>query len=100
MGDITFVDISVPVAVNSYLAFMFGGMLRKIGCHIRPYENMPGTTDGPLRGPLNILYDAFLTGGSKEEALDEVMALFKAIDVTRTRPAEGGDIRRPVRAGQ
>ncbi len=84
MGDITFVDISVPVAVQCYLGFMFGGMLRKIACHIRPYENVPGSTDRALESAANILNDAFMTGRSKEDALTEAMGLFEAVSVTRT----------------
>ncbi len=84
MGDVTFIDMSVQTAIQCYLGFMFGGMLRKIACHIRPYENVPGTTDLALESAVNILNDTFATGRSKEDALTEVMGLFKAIGVTRT----------------
>ncbi|MBP7735604.1 MAG: CoA activase [Spirochaetes bacterium] len=84
MGDITFVDIAVPTAVQCYLGFMFGGMLRKMSCHVRPYENVPGATDRALMQSVKILREAFAGGRSKEDALTEVMGLFKAIDVTRT----------------
>ncbi len=84
MGDVTFVDMSIQVAVQCYLGFMFGGMLRKIACHIRPYENVAGSTDRALESAVNILNDAFSNGRSKEEALAEAIDLFKPISVTRT----------------
>ena len=37
-------DISLHAAINSYLAYMFGGNIRKIGCMIRPYEKIKGVT--------------------------------------------------------
>lgn len=84
MGDVTFVDLSIQTAVQCYLAFMFGGMLRKIACYLRPYENVPGTTDRVLESAVATLYDAFATGRSKEDALAEVIGMFKEISVTRT----------------
>jgi predicted CoA-substrate-specific enzyme activase len=85
MGDVTFVDMSIRTAVNCYLGFLFGGMLRKMGCAVRPYENTPGETDAVLERSLAILYDAFERDRSKDEALDEVIRLFVAVPVTRTR---------------
>ncbi len=84
MGDITFIDISVQVAIQCYLGFMFGGMLRKIGCYLRPYENVPGATDRALESAARILNEAFASGRSKEDALEEVIALFQSVSVTRT----------------
>ena len=84
-GDVTFVDISIRTAVNCYLGFLFGGMLRKIGCSLRPYEHTPGETDAVLERSFKILYNTFACDRSKEESLDEVIRLFEAIRVTRTR---------------
>src|SRR4030042_1371773 len=83
-GDVTFVDMSIRTAVNCYLGFLFGGMLRKIGCSLRPYEHTPGATDAVLERSLEILYDAFAHNRSKDESLDEVIRLFEAVSVTRT----------------
>ncbi len=41
-GDIIFYDISLQTAINTYLAYMFGGNIRKIGCMISPYEKVKG----------------------------------------------------------
>ena len=84
MGDTTFVDISIHTAVNCYLGYLFGGMLRKLGCSIRPYENCKGAADSAIDRSMKTLYDAFLNGWSKDDAIDEVIRLFEEIPVTRT----------------
>jgi predicted CoA-substrate-specific enzyme activase len=83
-GSITLTDISYKAAFNMYIACMFAGMLRRIGCHIRPYEVVPGTTDDALDKSIPIITEAFKTGRSKEKALDRVIKLFEKIEVIRT----------------
>jgi predicted nucleotide-binding protein (sugar kinase/HSP70/actin superfamily) len=64
---------------------MFGGMLRKIGCKIRPYERRKGETDQVIAGAVDILRDAFLGNRSKEQAVAEVVSNFAGIEtVDRT----------------
>ncbi len=84
MGDVTFSDISIHTAINCYLAYLFGGMLRKIGCTLRPYETCKGKTDAAIARSMEILYDAFLRGTAKEEALGKAMGLLEAIQVAKT----------------
>jgi predicted nucleotide-binding protein (sugar kinase/HSP70/actin superfamily) len=84
MGDVTFVDLSVRTGVNCYLAFLFGGMLRKIGCSIRPYEKVKGATDAALERSVSILYDAFSTDRPKDGALEEAIGLLESVAVSRT----------------
>lgn len=83
-GSITLTDISYRAALNMYLASMFSGMLRRMGCHVRPYENVPGTTDRVLEMSIPIISRAFRTGESKEKALDTVIKLFEEIEICRT----------------
>ena len=78
-GELSMMDISLRATVNVYLAFMFGGLLRRVGCKIRPYETEKGMTDRAIIDSLAILSEAFLGGRSKEAALKEVIALFEAI---------------------
>ena len=87
-GDITMNDISHRVSLSTYFAFMFGGMLRKMACRIRPYERHPGATDRALAESVRICIDAFLGRRSREEAAAAATALFEAIDIR-------GDSRRP-----
>jgi hypothetical protein len=39
LGDLTYKDISYKTAIEVYFAHYFGGILRRMGCRIRPYEN-------------------------------------------------------------
>jgi predicted CoA-substrate-specific enzyme activase len=44
-GDLTFMDVSARMTLDAYYAYALGGLLRKIGTRIRPYETLPGATD-------------------------------------------------------
>ncbi len=83
-GSVTFVDISVRAGVNCYLAYFFGGMLRRLGCYLRPYETESGAVDAALEKSIGILYDALLFDHPKEDALEEVIGLFETIEIVRT----------------
>jgi len=87
-GALSFADISLKLAINTYFAYMFGGMLRKMGCKIRPYEIKPGITDRTIRKSIKILSDAFYGNISKEDAVAIVVDLFEEIETKpeRNRP--------------
>ncbi|WP_319501083.1 acyl-CoA dehydratase activase-related protein [uncultured Draconibacterium sp.] len=86
-GQITFADISINTSVNSYLAFLFGGFLRKIECKLRPYEIQLGQTDILVKKAIELLYQTFMNGSSKEEALKQVIEWSKAVELkTESRP--------------
>ncbi|MFO7930244.1 MAG: acyl-CoA dehydratase activase, partial [Desulfosalsimonas sp.] len=86
-GNISFTDVSMRAAVNSYFAFMFGGLLRRMGCRIRPYEKNPGETDRALENGLRIMEEAFSSGGDKDRAAAETVELFDRIEtVSGSRP--------------
>jgi predicted nucleotide-binding protein (sugar kinase/HSP70/actin superfamily) len=80
VGPISMMDISMTLPINIYFAYMFGGLIRKIGCKIRPYERRKGETDGVIETAVDILIDAFAGGHSKEEAVAEVIARFERIE--------------------
>ncbi len=88
LGELTMNDLSVPASVDTYFANLFGGMLRKAGCRIRPYEKQKGETDRVLADALNLLYNTFIGGAEKEDAVARIVARLKAIgtDETRRRP--------------
>lgn len=99
LGGLSMIDISVTLPVNNYFAYMFGGMVRKIGCKIRPRERHPGDTDRVIAAAVEILRDAFLGNRPKEAAVDEVVANFESIDtidasrlVPRPKVAIFGDL--------
>jgi predicted CoA-substrate-specific enzyme activase len=83
-GDVTFVDLSVRTAVRCYPAYLFGGMLRRMGCFIRPYEHRRGDADEAVSRGREILYETLLGSGPLEGALEDVIRLFERIPVTRT----------------
>ncbi len=85
VGNMSFMDISLKLPVNTYFAYMFGGFIRKIGCRIRPYEKEKGITDRILKEGVVVLEDAFLGNRSKEEALAQVIAAFEKIEISRTQ---------------
>ena len=80
-GQLTFMDISVKAAIDAYFAYMFGGLIRKAGCKIRPYEKNKGKTDNVLKQAKEILIDAFLGKLSKEEALQKTASWLERIEI-------------------
>ena len=96
-GELSFMDLSVRLPHNIYFAYMFGGLFRKIGCQIRPYEKHKGETDRVIEENISLLIEAFLGRGSKEKALDHAIDRFQAIALEKdrgTRPKVGlfGDL--------
>jgi predicted CoA-substrate-specific enzyme activase len=79
-GKLSFMDISVKLPVDAYLAYMFGGLVRKMGCRIRPYEKEKGATDRTIKKSIDILADSFLGKRSKESAVAEVVSCFEDIE--------------------
>ncbi len=80
-GQLSMLDISVMLPVNNYFAYMFGGIIRKIGCKFRPYERHKGSTDQMIDRAIDILQDAFWGHRAKQDAVSEVVAGFEAIEL-------------------
>lgn len=64
---------------------MFGGLLRKVGCQIRPYEIHKGDTDKAIKNATSIISRAFRHKTSKEEALKEALSPFSKIKVKKEK---------------
>ncbi len=95
LGDSSFFDLSLNMMISTYFANMFGGYIRKMGCRIRPYEKVPGTTDRAVEKSVETAYEAFLNKTSREEALEKIIPLFEAIEtekVWKPKAAIFGDI--------
>jgi predicted nucleotide-binding protein (sugar kinase/HSP70/actin superfamily) len=74
---------------------MFGGFLRKMACRIRPYECHPGSTERAVSESIRIFQEAVLQDQRKEEAVKQVVSLFKKIKVrfsSRLKVAIFGDL--------
>lgn len=83
VGGLSMGDISMKLPVNNYFAYLFGGMIRKIGCKIRPYERHKGDTDQVIAKNVDILTTAFLGNRSKEDAVAEVVSNFEDIEIAK-----------------
>jgi predicted nucleotide-binding protein (sugar kinase/HSP70/actin superfamily) len=94
-GSLSFADISLKLPLNTYLVYMVGGLVRKTGCKIRPYERVSGTTDRVIKEGMDVLIEAFSGNLSKEEAVAEVVSRFEAIETIRDRLVSHGDCQRP-----
>ncbi len=95
VGNLSMSDISLQASIEAYFAHMFGGMLRKIGCKIRPYEKEKGITDKAIAEALNIFYNTLLGGRNKDDDLAKVIGMFKKIEtipVKRPKVAIFGDL--------
>jgi len=84
-GRISFDDFSINTSLNSYLAFLFGGYLRKLECKIRPYEVKKGETDKIVKRVMKLFYETFENGASKEMALKTAMQWMKKIEVRKEK---------------
>jgi predicted nucleotide-binding protein (sugar kinase/HSP70/actin superfamily) len=81
LGDSIFYDMSLQTAINAYLAYMFGGFIRKIGCKIRPYEKNAGSTEAVMNRAFTTLYYVFKFGKPKEEVLEQIIRDFEVIEI-------------------
>lgn len=84
-GHISFYELSIKTFFNTYFAFMFAGILRKLSCKIRPYELIKGETDKTLQKSLQIFKNAFHGRYSKELASKKVVTLFNKIKIKKRK---------------
>jgi predicted CoA-substrate-specific enzyme activase len=94
-GDVSHLDISLKACLNAYLIYMIGGLIRRLGCKIRPYETTKGETDKTIAESIKIMTKAFLGRASAENSLVQALSLFEKIKynpVQRPRVAIFGDL--------
>ncbi len=95
-GAMTLLDISAALPYDVYLAYMFGGFIRRMGCRIRPAETHPGETDAVIEEGIRTMEAVFEGGGSKEDALAGLVSRFEAIETrdpgSRPKVAIFGDL--------
>ena len=65
-GDLTHLEIAVSTSYYAYFAYLLGGLIRKVGCKIRPYEIIRGETDDAIEKSIRILEQAFLGNRSMD----------------------------------
>ena len=59
-GELTHLEIAISTSYYAYFAYLLGGLIRKLGCRIRPYEIIKGETDEAIEKSIRILEPAFL----------------------------------------
>jgi len=94
-GDVFYLEISRRAAVSCYKAYLAGGLLRRVGCRLRPYETSPGATERAIARAMEILVPAFEGRTRKDEAIGIAAGLFDAVSITperRPRVAIFGDL--------
>jgi len=79
-GLFTHLEIAIGVSYNAYFAYLLGGLIRKVGCKIRPYEIHPGETDQVIEKSIRILEVAFLGKRTMDAAVQEVVSLFDTVE--------------------
>ncbi|NIM15490.1 MAG: CoA activase, partial [Candidatus Aminicenantes bacterium] len=78
-GEVTHMEISPLMSIHAYHAYLFGGLVRKLGCQIRPYEVVKGDTDKAIKAAIEIFKKSFTEKYSYLEAVKEALVLFDGI---------------------
>jgi predicted CoA-substrate-specific enzyme activase len=79
-GDLSHLEIAVSTSYYAYFAYLLGGLIRKVGCKIRPYEVIRGETDEAIKKSIRILETAFLGKRSMDGAVADAISLFDKIE--------------------
>ncbi|BDD89459.1 acyl-CoA dehydratase activase [Desulfofustis limnaeus] len=85
LGNLSLSEIGLRAVKDAYFCYLFGGMLRRVACRIRPYEVYPGETDRVVERAITMLNEAFAGGLDKEGMLEEIIGRFEWIE-TRSEP--------------
>ena len=75
-GMVSNLDISLNTSILTYFAYMLGGLIRKMGCQIRPVEQIPGSTNQVIDSSLGNLESAFEGEGDLESAVIKMAQQF------------------------
>ncbi|TAL33623.1 MAG: CoA activase [Spirochaetes bacterium] len=95
VGDVTFLEFPPQMMINAYFAYLFGGLIRKAGCTLRPYEEVRGATDAAIARATEILEAHFLGKSPRETAVRDAVAEFENVAVKpgrRPKVAIFGDL--------
>ncbi|MBT3271758.1 MAG: CoA activase, partial [Spirochaetales bacterium] len=94
-GSIVHEEMSKPVAMRGYFAYLFAGLIRSLSCKIRPYEINEGETDKAANTAVAMSIEAFLGHLRLDDTLSEIIELFEGIAYKpepRPKAAIFGDI--------
>lgn len=94
-GDVFYVEIASRASINAYKAYLTGGLLKRVGCRLRPYEMYAGATAAALARAMDLLVPAFEGESSKRDAIRNAAGLFDSVAISqerRPRVAVFGDL--------
>ncbi len=74
--ELNMTGLPLELIYDIYGTFLLGGLLRKIGCKLRPYEINQGQTDALIASALARLHQCIADGESKDVAFAEIVANF------------------------
>ena len=83
-GEVAHTEISVDVTQYAYYAYMLSGLLRRVGCKVRPYELNKGETDKLIAEASDALENAFEGNDSINRVLSEKIPRFSDIETNST----------------
>lgn len=75
------------VIYEVYCAFLLGGLLRRMGCKLRPYETFRGQTNLLIAEAGQRLYHCIAHGQSKQKVFKEIVAELSRIPVSESYDA-------------
>ncbi len=84
-GDIAYTEFSPQMSIRAYFVYLLTGILRKLGCSLRPYEKEIGSVDRQIETAMEILLDVFIQSGSYQEAALRISGLFDSIEIIPRR---------------
>jgi predicted CoA-substrate-specific enzyme activase len=94
-GDFFYMEISLRATMNAYKAYLAGGLLRRVGCRLRPYERSAGAADRALAAAQQVLIAGFEGRAPLDECIRRAAGLFDSVAVSgerRPRVAIFGDL--------
>ncbi len=94
-GETSAIDVSPRATLNAFFAFLFGGMLRRMQCRLRPYEVHAGEVDRATGDGLEVFRSAILGRIPKMKSVRRVVENFLAIETAgerRPKVAVFGDL--------
>jgi predicted CoA-substrate-specific enzyme activase len=84
-GEISHIEISPRATLNAYRAYLIGGLLRRVGCRIRPYEKIKGATNRALNEATELLVAAFEGRKSLKVEVATILRIFEGIAAAPSR---------------
>ncbi len=100
-GNLTNVEFSLRASIDTYLAYLIGGILRRLACRIRPHERATGDTDRAVRESHAALVEAFAGRAALDSTVERRGPEVRGPRLGSGRSeAQGGHLRGPVRPRQ